>query len=81
MALIPDMAARGVRDDVVVRELDPPSTARPIMVALPTGYRSPAATAMLSVLHEISAAWIADRPALRSLSGMTGRSLAKQYAY
>jgi DNA-binding transcriptional LysR family regulator len=66
VALIPDMAARGLREDVVVRQLDPPSTARPIMVAVPTGYRSPAATAMLDVLHEISGAWIAARPSLRT---------------
>ncbi len=62
VALIPDMVARGVRNDVVVRQIDPPSTTRPIMVALPTGYRSPAAMAMLDVLREISAAWVAGRP-------------------
>ena len=66
VALVPDMVARAVREDVVIRQLDPPSTARPIMVALPTGYRSPAASAMLDVLHEISARWVADRPAQRS---------------
>ncbi len=66
VALTPDMVARGVREDVVVRELDPPSTARPIMVAVPTGYRSPAATAMLDVLHEISDAWLAERPTLQT---------------
>jgi DNA-binding transcriptional LysR family regulator len=68
VALIPDMVARGVREDVVVRHLDPPATARPIMVAIPTGYRSPAATAMLDVLHEISDAWITERAPQRAAS-------------
>jgi DNA-binding transcriptional LysR family regulator len=64
VALIPDMTARAVRTDVVVRELDPPPPPRLIRAAIPTGYRSPATTAMLSVLREISDAWVAERPAL-----------------
>jgi molybdate transport repressor ModE-like protein len=64
VALIPDMVARGVRDDVVVRALDPPAPSRPIQAVLPTGYRSPAASAMLDVLREISEAWVARRLAL-----------------
>lgn len=64
VALIPDMVCRGVREDVVVRALDPAPPARPIMAAVPTGYRSPAAAAMLTVLREISDEWIAERPAL-----------------
>ncbi|HWF74491.1 MAG TPA: LysR family transcriptional regulator [Solirubrobacteraceae bacterium] len=64
VALIPDMVARGVRDDVVVRVLDRPPPPRPIMVALAAGYRSPAAAAMLAILREISDAWVAERPAL-----------------
>ncbi len=66
VALIPDMVVRGVREDVVVRQLDPAPTARPIMVALPTGYRAPPATAMLAVFHEISDTWIAERAPLRT---------------
>jgi DNA-binding transcriptional LysR family regulator len=66
VALIPDMVARGVRDDVIVRQLDPPGPARPILAALPRGYRSAAAVAMLEVLREISAMWVADRPVLAS---------------
>jgi DNA-binding transcriptional LysR family regulator len=62
VALIPDMAARGLRDDVVIRDLDPPPPARPIAVALPTGYRSPPVIAMLAVLKEVSEIWVAGRP-------------------
>jgi DNA-binding transcriptional LysR family regulator len=64
VALIPDMVARGVREDVVVRRLDPPPPTRPILAALPAGYRSPAAAAMLVVLREVSDAWVAQQPAL-----------------
>jgi DNA-binding transcriptional LysR family regulator len=64
VALIPDMVCRGIRDDVVVKVLDPAPPARPIMAALPSGYRSPAAAAMLTVLREISDEWVAERPAL-----------------
>jgi DNA-binding transcriptional LysR family regulator len=62
VALIPDMVARGVRDDVVVRALDPPAPPRPILAAVPAGYRSPAAGAMLAVLAEIGEEWVAGRP-------------------
>jgi DNA-binding transcriptional LysR family regulator len=64
VALIPDMVSRGIRDDVVVRALDPAPPPRPILVALPSGYRSPAAAAMLTVLREVSEAWVSGRPAL-----------------
>jgi DNA-binding transcriptional LysR family regulator len=64
VALVPDMVARGVRDDVVVRELHPAGPRRPIFAVFPAGYRSPAAEAMLGVLREISERWVADRPAL-----------------
>jgi DNA-binding transcriptional LysR family regulator len=63
VALIPDMVARGVRDDVVVRALDPAPPARPILAALPAGYRSPAAAAMLAALLEVSDDWVAAGPA------------------
>ena len=61
VALIPDMVARGVRDDVVVRSLDPAPPARPIMALVPVGYRSAAVEAMLDVLREISDGWVAER--------------------
>jgi DNA-binding transcriptional LysR family regulator len=61
VALVPDMVARGVRDDVVVRDLEPSPPPRPIMAVLPAGYRSPAAAAMLDVLAEVSEKWVAER--------------------
>jgi DNA-binding transcriptional LysR family regulator len=64
VALIPDMVARGLRDDVVVRDLDPPAPSRPVQAIWPAGYRSPAAGAMIGVLREISDAWVEQRPAL-----------------
>ena len=64
VALIPDMVARGVRDDVVVRELASDAPSRPIFVAMPVGYRSPAVAAMLAVLREISERWVGQRPEL-----------------
>jgi DNA-binding transcriptional LysR family regulator len=59
VALIPDMVARGVRDDVVVRSLDSPPPARPINALVPAGYRAASAEAMLGVLREISDEWVA----------------------
>jgi DNA-binding transcriptional LysR family regulator len=61
VALIPDMVARSMRDDVVVRRLKPAAPPRPILVALPAGYRSPAAVAMLAVLREIGDDWVRGR--------------------
>jgi DNA-binding transcriptional LysR family regulator len=64
LALIPDMVSRGARDDIAIRRLDPPPAARPISVIVPAGYRSPAASAMLAVLGEVSDEWVRDRPPL-----------------
>jgi DNA-binding transcriptional LysR family regulator len=58
VALIPDMVARGVREDVAVRDLDPPPPSRPILAALASGYRSAAVDAMLEVLREVSEEWV-----------------------
>ncbi len=64
VALVPDMVTRGIRGDIAIRPLEPAPPPRPILVALPAGYRSPAAAAMLTVLREISDAWVAERPVL-----------------
>ncbi len=64
VALVPDMVARGVREDVVIRALEPPAPARPIFAAFPAGYRSPAAAAMLDVFREVSETWVNERPVL-----------------
>jgi DNA-binding transcriptional LysR family regulator len=61
VALIPDMVARGVREDIVIRPLQPSPPPRPIGAVLPAGYRSPAAAAMLGILREISAEWVRGR--------------------
>jgi DNA-binding transcriptional LysR family regulator len=58
VALVPDMVVRAVRADVIIRALDPPPPPRPILVALPAGYRSAAAEAMLAVLREVAAEWV-----------------------
>jgi hypothetical protein len=59
------MASRGVREDVVVRALEPAPPPRPIMVAVPAGYRSPSVAAMLAILHEVGEQWVEDRERLR----------------
>jgi DNA-binding transcriptional LysR family regulator len=64
VALVPDMVARGVRDDVVIRALEPPAPSRPIFAAFAAGYRSPAAAAILDVFREVSETWVSDRPVL-----------------
>jgi len=69
VALVPDMVTRAVRGDVVIRELEPAPPPRPISVILPSGYRSPAAAAMLEVLRDVAQAWVSDRPALAERTG------------
>jgi DNA-binding transcriptional LysR family regulator len=64
VALIPDMVTRGIRDDVVVRPLEPAPPPRPILVALPSGYHSPATAAMLTILREVGDEWVSERPTL-----------------
>jgi len=55
VALIPQLALSTVRDDIVVRELDPASPARRIFAATPRGAAvTPAVATMLDVLREAS---------------------------
>jgi DNA-binding transcriptional LysR family regulator len=57
VALIPDLAARAAREDVVIRSLGPGATVRQVTAAVPSGYRAPAAEALLEVLLEIGSEW------------------------
>lgn len=69
VAMIPDMVARGAREDVCIRTLTPAPPSRPIAAILPGRYRSPAAAAMLAVLHEVGEEWVGEgvaRPAALS---------------
>ena len=67
VALIPDMAARSVRHDVVIRALDPAPPPRPILVAVPAGYRSGPVVAMLRQLEAVGAEWVAGRMPVTAL--------------
>jgi DNA-binding transcriptional LysR family regulator len=55
VALLPDLAARAARSDVVIREVGLPS--RRIVAAVPAGYRSSSTEAMLAVLRAVGAQW------------------------
>ena len=57
IALIPDLAARAAREDVVIRSLGTGAPARQVTAAVPAGYRAPAAEAMLEVLLAVGAEW------------------------
>jgi DNA-binding transcriptional LysR family regulator len=60
VALIPDVAARTMRDDVALRSLGPNGPARTIVAAVPGGYRPAATDAMLDVLREVCDRWVQD---------------------
>ncbi|HET9103400.1 MAG TPA: LysR substrate-binding domain-containing protein [Solirubrobacteraceae bacterium] len=70
VAMIPDMVARSGRDDVRIRALEPPPPPRPISAVLPARYRSPAAAAMLAVLHEVGEEWVREAGATLSPVGV-----------
>ncbi len=56
VALIPRMALSAVREDIVVRSLDPAPPVRSVIAAAPSGSRLvPAATAMLGILEGVAA--------------------------
>jgi DNA-binding transcriptional LysR family regulator len=74
VAPIPDTVARGARADVVLRTPLPPLPSRPIVAALPSGYRSPAAAAMVSVLQNVCLEWAAAPDALAAARGERHRS-------
>ena len=57
IALIPDLAARAARADVVIRSLGTGAPVRQVTAAVPAGYRAPAAEAMLEVLLAVGSEW------------------------
>jgi DNA-binding transcriptional LysR family regulator len=57
IALIPDLAARAARRDLVIRSLAPAAPVRQVVAAVPAGYRAPAAEAMLEVLLSVGSEW------------------------
>jgi DNA-binding transcriptional LysR family regulator len=57
IALIPDLAARAARQDLVIRSLGGGAPVRQVIAVVPTGYRAPAAEAMLDVLLEVGSEW------------------------
>ena len=62
IAMIPDLAATSVRQDIVLRSLGPRGPVRQIAAATrANGYRSPAVKAMLDILVDASATWVASR--------------------
>jgi DNA-binding transcriptional LysR family regulator len=69
VAMIPDMAIKAIREDIVLRTLDPSPPPRTICAVLHSGYRSPAAHAMLAVLQEASEQWVADRHPVAARAG------------
>jgi DNA-binding transcriptional LysR family regulator len=66
VALIPELGLATIRDDVVVRPMVGEPAARYIVAgAVAGGYRSPATTAMIELLQEVSAARVAAREGLQ----------------
>jgi DNA-binding transcriptional LysR family regulator len=57
VALIPDLAARAARADVVIRSFGRGAPVRQVMAAVAAGYRTPAAEAMLQVLLAVGSEW------------------------
>jgi DNA-binding transcriptional LysR family regulator len=64
VALIPELALSVVREDIVIRALSPRPPARQVIAATAAGARLlPAAPAMLSMLREVAAGYVALDPA------------------
>ena len=62
VALIPQLALQGVRDDIVIRPLAGHAPVRRVVAAAPAGgYRSPATQAMLDILWEVSSDYLTER--------------------
>ena len=57
VAMIPDLAVRSGRDDVVIRSLGGGAPIRKVSAAMPAGYRAPAVEEMLEVLLAVGREW------------------------
>jgi DNA-binding transcriptional LysR family regulator len=68
VAIVPEMVARVVRSEVVIRELRPAPPPRPINAAVPADYRTAAADAMLAVLLEVAEEWVDARTPLPAVA-------------
>jgi DNA-binding transcriptional LysR family regulator len=69
VALIPDLALTTVRDDILIRSLGSQAPVRRVLAAtLPGAYRSPATSAMLDILPEVSAEYSGARAELAKAS-------------
>lgn len=57
IAPVPEMVARGASRGVHISALGPGKLTRPIVVALPAGYRPRPAAAMIEILQQVSERW------------------------
>jgi DNA-binding transcriptional LysR family regulator len=57
VAPVPEMVARSAPPGVHICKLGPPSLTRPIVAALPAGYRPGPAAAMIEILQQVSERW------------------------
>jgi len=64
VAPIPEMVARGAPSNVHISTLNPATLTRPILAALPAGYRPGPVNAMIEVLQDVSARWAQSPDAL-----------------
>lgn len=63
VALIPELALSGAREDIVIRSLSPRPPVREVLVSVPNGARlAPAAPAMLEALEAAAAGYQAHSP-------------------
>jgi DNA-binding transcriptional LysR family regulator len=63
VALIPELALSGARDDIVIKALSPRPPLREVLASVPRGARlAPAAPAMLEALQHAAAGYEAHRP-------------------
>ena len=69
VSLIAELGLTTIRDDIVVRDLGRETPVRNIYAATTAGYRTPATTAMLEVLAEVTERYASRRPKLSLVAG------------